>query len=345
MTAMMMRGRRVAGLTLVLIAMLGRSPLARAAGCDVDVPRGGDIGAAIAALPDDGHDMTICLAAGEYRLRAFVPVTRDGVTLRGAGPRTVLRMQDGVAQPLIVVGDWRTEQPAQPVRDVTIEKMKLIGGSADHEFMPEHPYLSNSGIVVRRGENIALRDLELDACRSACILTERETRGVTIERDKVVGAIWDGVSFNRSAQITLRDNEIRGNTAAGITAEHLEDSTISGNRISGNGSHGIYLSDSLRNRVADNRIEDNRHAGVFLTCAVRFRDPDPVLCWDNSLSQANVFENNRFTRNEHGYDVGADRAANCKLPQWQPNLWRNNRSDAPNRDPQPDLFGICTRPG
>ncbi|WP_051362330.1 right-handed parallel beta-helix repeat-containing protein [Solimonas soli] len=336
--------KRATGITaLLLLALWGVRP-AHAA-CDVTVPRGGDIAAAIAALPDDGHARTVCLGAGDYLLRRFVPILRDGVHLRGSGAATVLRMQDGVAQPLIVIGDWRDEAPAQPVRDVSIEHLKLVGARADHEFMPEHPYLSNSAIVVRRGENIALQDLELDACRSACILTERDTRGVRIERNRILGAVWDGVSFNRSAQVTVRDNEIRGNSAAGITAEHLEDSEIRGNTIAGNGSHGLYLSDSLRNRVVANRIENNRHAAVFLTCAVRFRDPQPVLCWDNSMSQGNVFEDNRLARNEHGYDIGADRAANCKLPQWQPNVWRDNRSDAPNRDPRPEQFGLCTRAG
>ncbi|MGH8445232.1 MAG: right-handed parallel beta-helix repeat-containing protein [Solimonas sp.] len=325
---------------LVLAALL--APRAHAT-CDASVPRGGDIQQAIDALPAGGAK-TVCLAAGEYRLQQLVAIRRDGLSLRGAGSRTVLRMQDGIAQPLLVVGDYLDEVPAQPIRDVTIERMKLIGATAEHEFMPEHPYLSNSGIVVRNGERIVLRDLELSNCRSACILTERDSHDVTITGSKIVAAVWDGVSFNRSHGIRLIGNEIRGNTAAGITTEHLEDSEIRDNSIANNGSHGIYLSDSARNRFIGNRVENNRNAGVFLTCAVRFRDPGPVLCWDNSISQGNTFEGNRFAHNQFGYDVGADNAANCARPEWQPNIWRDNRSDTPNRDPQPEKFGICTRP-
>lgn len=341
MTSMMRCTLR--GLAALLLLAGAFAAVPAHAACDARPRPGDDLQQALDALPADGAAKTVCLAAGEYRLHGLVAIRRDAVTLRGAGARTVLRMQDGVAQPLLVVGEPAEEVPARAIRDVTIEQMRLIGAPAPQEFMPEHPYLSNSGVVVRRGERVTLRRLELDRCRSACILTERDTRDVTIEDSRVIGAVWDGVSFNRTAGVKMIGNEVRGNVAAGITAEHLEDSEIRDNTIAANGSHGVYLSDSLRNRFEGNRFERNRHAGVFLTCAVRFRDPGPVLCWDNSMSQANVFEDNRFERNQYGYDVGADRAANCALPQWQPNLWRGNRSDTPNRDPQPGQLGRCTR--
>lgn len=335
-----MRGLRRYAAGVLLCAM---SPGAFAA-CTTRLAAGAGLQQAFNALPADGKPATLCLAAGEYRLQRLVAIRRDHLLLRGAGDATMLRMQDGVAQSLlvVVVGDELNEQPARTVRDVSIEKLRLVGAAAEHEFMPERPWLSNSGIIVRGGENIRLRALSLSACRSACILTERGSRQVTIDNNRVSGAVWDGVSFNRSAGIRLGNNDIRGNVAAGITAEHLEDSEIRGNIVSGNGSVGIYLSDSLRNRFVGNTVSDNLKAAIFLTCAVRFRKPQPVQCWDNSMSQGNVFERNELTLNPYGYTVGADDAANCAKPQWQANIWRDNRSDAPNLDPQPERFGRRT---
>jgi parallel beta-helix repeat protein len=314
------------------------------AACTARIKPGADLQQAIDALPANGRPGVLCLAAGEYPLHRHVVIHRDHVVLRGAGARTVLRLQAGVAEPMVVIGDAQNEWPDRVISDVTVENMTLIGAAADHEFMPGRAWLSNSNIVVRRGEHITLRKLTLTTCRSACVLTERDTRDVMIANNHISGAVWDGVSFNRSSQIHLIDNDIGGNTAAGMTTEHLEDSEIRGNTIHDNGSHGIYLADSLRNHFSDNTIHDNGYAGVFLTCSVRFHEPQPVLCWDNSMSQGNRFTDNRFLRNRYGYAAGPDPAADCAKPEWQPNVWTRNDSDAPNLDPQAERFGICTRP-
>ncbi|SEQ53732.1 parallel beta-helix repeat (two copies) [Solimonas aquatica] len=326
----------------LLSALLLLAPAASAASCTLKLKPGAALQAAVDRLPAD-KPATVCLAAGEYPLAHALEIRRGGLTLRGAGARSVLRLREGTREPVIVIGDAHNEVPAQAIREVRMEALRVIGADSDGEFTADRPWLSNSAIVVRRGENIVLRKLEVSSCRSACILTERDTRGVRIEDSEISGSVWDGLSFNRSAQILVRGNQIHGNRAAGITVEHLEDSRIEDNRIEANGSHGIYLSDAWRNRFSGNRFIGNRNAGVFLTCSVRYHEPAPVLCWDNSMSQGNVFEHNRFQHNEHGYDVGADDAANCSKPEFLGNIWRDNDSDAPNRDPQPQRFGLCTR--
>lgn len=327
----------------LVLALLLPAP-AFALGCDATLKPGADLQAAIDRLPGNGKPVTLCLKAGEYRLQKLIAIERDSLTLRGAGSKTVLKMADGVAQPVLVIGDYRNQQPQREIRGVRIEKLAIVGAAAAQEFMPELPYLSNSGIVVRRGRDIRLSELQLRQCRSACILSEHDSRELTIAGNDISGAVWDGVSFNRSAQITLSGNTIHGNVAAGITTEHLEDSQIRDNRIEANGSHGVYLSDSLHNRFENNRFTGNRQAGIFITCSVRHHDPAAVLCWDNSMSQGNVFERNRFERNPYSYAVGADDAANCRDPGWQPNFWRDNHADSPSLDPQPERFGLCMRP-
>lgn len=310
--------------------------------CTVRVVPGDDLQAAIDALPDDGRPASVCLAAGEYALDRLLAIRRDGLRLRGEGHATVLRMADGVQQPLIVVGDHERREPRRTIRDVAIEDLQLIGAEAEHEFMPELPYLSNSAVVVRGGERIRLAGLKASRCRSACLLTEHGSREVTIEDNDVSAAAWDGVSFNSSSHIRLIDNDIHGNVAAGITAEDLEDSEIRDNRIERNGSHGVYLSDSARNRFVDNTFADNRDTGVFLACAVRRHDA-PVHCWDHSMSHDNLFEHNRFQDNPYAYRIGVDDRAPCAGPGWRPNLWRGNQADASGQDPRADLYGDCVR--
>jgi parallel beta-helix repeat protein len=292
-----------------------------------------------------GKPATLCLGAGEFRLPGFVSISRDGVSLRGEGSSTVLRLDEGVQSPVIVIGDYRHQIPARVVSNVTVERLRIVGGGeGGSEFHPAYPYLTNSAVVVRSGQNIDLRGLDVGACRSACLLTEYDSREVTIEGNAISASTWDGISLNRTSRTRLLGNSIRGNRAAGITTEHLEDSVIEGNTISDNRSHGVYLADSYRNWFGGNQFSGNTNAGVFLTCAVRYRDPGPTRCWDDSMSQANTFEANEFLGNRLGYIVAADAAANCKKSGTVPNVSSGDRfvQNAPVEQ-NPATQGQCLR--
>lgn len=327
-------------LLLAATASVHASP-GRADACTAHAAPGDDLQHAIDRMPAE-RPATLCLAKGEYPLRRLLSIRRDGFTLRGAGHGTVLRMADGVQQPLLVIGDHLHEVPATRIRAVAIADLQLVGGHAEHEFMPEHPYLSNSAVVVRAGDRIRLSGLKASRCRSACLLSERDSRDLVFEYNDVSGADWDGVSFNRSARVKLLGNHIHDNAAAGITTEHLEDSEIRGNRLERNGSQGIYLADARRNRVVDNRFAGNRSAGVLLACSIRYRTPE-VLCWDDSMSQDNLFERNVFDGSPYTYTIGADRAANCRGADFKPNRWRGNQADASGFNPPPDAYGNCVQ--
>lgn len=309
--------------------------------CTAQAAPGEDLQQAIDRLPSGGP-ATLCLAKGEYPLKRLLWIHRDGLTLRGAGHDTVLRMADDVQQPLLVIGDYLHAVPTTRIRDVAIADLQLVGGRAEHEFMPEHPYLSNSAVVIRAGERIRLSGLKASRCRSACLLSERDSHDLLIERNDVSGADWDGVSFNSTRQLRLIDNLIHDNAAAGITTEELNDSEIRGNRLERNGSQGIYLSNARRNRFVDNQFDHNAAAGVLLACSIRYRTPQ-VLCWDDSMSQDNLFEHNRFRGNPYTYTIGADRAANCTAPGFKPNRWRDNPAHASGFDPPVEEYGACVR--
>lgn len=311
--------------------------------CSEWVAPGQDLQQAIDTLRSDAHPAVLCLNKGEYRVDKLLHIGRDGVHIRGSGARTVIRLNKDVQQPLIVIGDYQNQQPAKQIGDVVIERMHLIGTTnVEHEFMPERPYLSNSVVVLRAAHNVSLLDLKVSQCRSACLLSEYDSHRLNIERNDVSGATWDGVSFNRSTHVRLVNNVIHDNVAAGITTEHLEDSEIRGNRLERNGSQGLYLADARRNVFKHNQFISNKKSGVLLTCSIRYRTPK-VLCWDNSMSQANVFEYNIFQKSPYIYTIGVDHAANCKGSDFEPNMWRNNKADTSGFNPPPDVYGTCVQ--
>lgn len=324
---------------------------ARAAEREVHAPCTARVGpqdnlqGALNDLPQDGQPAVLCLSAGDYQLQGLISVLRDNTTLRGAGPRTVLHMRDQVQQPLLVVGDYVNQVPDRTISNVTISDMTLVGGQAEKEFMPERPYLSNSAVVVRKGFNVRLTRLKASNCRSACLLTEQHSDGITIDNNEVFRAIWDGVSFNSTSNVVMFDNHVHDNVAAGITAEHITDSEIRNNILANNGSQGAYLSDSSRNLFTGNTFTNNHGAGLFLTCAIRFRNGDgSTQCWDNSMSQDNVFEKNHFDKDPFTYTIGVDKAANCTSATFKPNIWKaSNQATASGVDIDPQRYGYCVR--
>jgi hypothetical protein len=331
----------VGRLLCLLLPLLVGGGAARAGGeCSVRLVPGDDVQAAIDRVaPSRG---TVCLGAGEFRLRRFLSIAADGVALRGEGPATVLRLDDGVQSAVVVVGDHRARVPARPVEDVAIERLRIVGGGpGGDESSSEFPYLTNSAVVIRTGHRIALRELDVSACRSACVLTERDTRDVVIEDSTIGPSVWDGIAFNRTRGARVVGNTIHDATAAGITAEHLEDALIERNLVRHNGSHGIYLADSYNNEVRDDGFEDDVDAGVFLTCSVRDRDPGRVRCWDGSMSQGNTFEHNAFVRNRRAYVVAADAAASCRAPGFVHNVSRGDDFGGAAVDQDVARFGVC----
>jgi parallel beta-helix repeat protein len=335
---------RRAAATLTLALAVG-STVARAAAappCTVTLPAGADVQRAVDRLPADGRAVTVCLGPGTFRLRRFLALRRDRLTVRGAGRATVLRLADGAGTPVVVIGDHARRVPRRPVSGVALEDLRITGGGArGREHCRALPYLTNSAVVVRAVRRVALRRLAVTRCRSACILTEHDSRHVTIEDADVGDAMWDGISLNRTAKARITGNRIHDNHAAGITIEHLEDSLIADNVVVRNRTHGIYLSDAYGNRIRGNRLEDNVLSGIYVTCAVRDRQP-PVLCWPDSMSAGNAFEANRFAGNRVAFMVGADRAANCTRPGFVANRSRGDVvTGGPREDANPPGYGAC----
>lgn len=285
----------------------------------------------------------LCLAAGDYPLNGYLSIRRDGFTLRGSGTSSQLRLEHGIESPVLVIGDDLQRQPTATIRHLTVEDLAIIGGGhGGSEYHPARPWLTNSGVVVRAGQHIQLRRLDVAHCRSAGILTEYHSRDVLIADSQVRHSAWDGISLNRAGATRITGNTLSHNVAAGLTTEYLEDSEVSGNLFADNGSHGIYLADAYHNRVSDNRFERNRGAGVYLTCSIRTRNP--TLCWDHSMSRGNRLEHNVYTANGYGYLLGVDSAANCSQPGFEPNLsfgevFRGN----PNSEPDWSRYGYCLR--
>jgi hypothetical protein len=332
-----MRKMFIVGMGLISLFI---SQQALAETCHVTLGPEDSIQAAIDHLPKDGSQQNICLTAGTFELTQMLHINRDNVQLKGQGNNTVLKTPQDAAYPTLVIGQYDKPAPDHAIVNITIADLEIIGSDTDQEFMPSLPYLSISGIVVRRGKHINLVGLNVRRCRSACLLTEQFSKDILIERSRVAKARWDGVSFNSTSQVIMRDNVIVDNMAAGITAENLEDSLLMNNRIEHNGSHGAYLSNSHRNMVIENKFNHNKLSGIFLACAIRFREP--LRCWDNSMSGDNIFKFNTFTGNEYGYSVGADAAANCTKSDFRPNIWEDNQADTTNLDPPKQYYGACT---
>ncbi|MFC1713066.1 putative Ig domain-containing protein [Candidatus Poribacteria bacterium] len=87
---------------------------------------------------------------------------------------------------------------------------------------------------------------------------------LTIIRNIITGAQYDGIEIAGNSAPRIIDNEITDNTRAGIYSHSGSHGVISGNAISGNGLHGIALLADAYPQIIHNTIANNDGAGIWV---------------------------------------------------------------------------------
>src|SRR5581483_6154750 len=89
-----------------------------------------DGGGARSRAPLDGRGTAAVAAMHRGGLRRPGPAAgdRDRLTLRGAGPATVLRLEEGSESPVVVIGDVAHATPPRVTANVTVEHLRIVGG-------------------------------------------------------------------------------------------------------------------------------------------------------------------------------------------------------------------------
>ena len=185
---------------------------------------------------DSTASRTVRLGPGTYHIQHGIIVT-NGLTLRGAGAATVLRLDDNAPTMASVAGIVRLKDDtkrgsAKRVHNVTLEDFVVDGNRANQAVgVDEKKY----GFYAE-GESLVFRRLVARNC---------------------AGYGFDPHSFADTVGTTLaliEDCEAHGNAADGFTLDHVERSTFRRNHAHDNDRHGINLTGG----TADVALSDSR---------------------------------------------------------------------------------------
>lgn len=254
------------------------------------VAEGRDLAAianALEALPPEGG--TVYLPEGVYLLKGPVVLDRDNLSLKGAGPRTVLLTMDGSDCPVIIMGS--TETPVHRItRNLTVSDMTLDGnrmlqkeecwtGKCDEGG---RSYIRNNCLTVRGVEDSRIARIKATRGRSGGLVTEKGCRRLIIEDLEAWDNHFDGLACYETEESVFTGLHLHHNQFAAISLDiHFHKNAIVNSLLEHNGHQGIFMRESSSNVFQNLVIRYNGAQGVFVA---QVDNDASKACRDNVFS-------------------------------------------------------------
>ncbi|MDB6070636.1 MAG: Pectate lyase superfamily protein [Verrucomicrobiales bacterium] len=235
-------------------------------------------------LPPEGG--TVFLPEGIYLLKAPVVLDRDNVTLRGAGPGTILRTMDGCDCPVIVMGS--TETPVRRItKNLTVSDLTLDGnrmmqkeecwtGKCDTGGLA---YIRNNCLTVRGVHDSRIARVTATRGRSGGLVTEKGCRRLVVEDFTAFDNHFDGLACYETEESVFTGLFLHHNQFAAVSLDiRFHRNAIVNSLMEHNGHQGIFMRDSNENVFQNLTIRYNGAQGVFMA---QVDDDASKSCRDN----------------------------------------------------------------
>ena len=243
--------------------------------------------AAVNSLPEEGG--TVFLPEGTYLLNGPVVLDRDHITLKGAGPKTVLRTMDGTDCPVVVMGS--TETPVHrrtahlTVSDMTLDGNRMLqkrecwSGECDTGGLT---FIRNNCLTVRGVEDSRISRIRATKGRSGGLVMEKICRRVLVENLEAWDNHFDGLACYETEESVFTGLHLHHNQFAAISLDiHFHRNAIVNSVLEHNGHQGIFMRESNANVFQNLLIQHNGAQGVFVA---QVDDDASKSCRDNIFS-------------------------------------------------------------
>lgn len=246
---------------------------------------------------DSASNWTVLLEPGTYHVQRGIVVTSN-VTLRGSGPRTVIRLDDNAPSMRSTAGIVRLKDDtrsgtAKRVQHVTLEDF-VVDGNRSHQapgtdekkfgFYAEGDFVTLRRLVARDCAGYGFDPhAHLDSIPSTNVLIEdceaygNEADGFVL--DNVRNSTFqrnyahdnDRHGFNlvtTTTGVVLSDNRALRNGATGLMAQNgAHDVVIQSCELAENALQGMFLRDADGCSLIGNTFRANRRSGLLLRLA------------------------------------------------------------------------------
>lgn len=231
---------------------------------------GAGINRALARCGKDGGE--VVLGPGTYGCSAPIVIRTSGVTLRGAGPATKIRLMANANCPVVIVGDEANE-PRREVRRICVADLAIDGNRTQQRSecwngqcdTGESTAIRNSGLVVRRAKDVLVLRVSADNCRSGGLVTEKHCRRVAVRVFSAGRNEFDGLACYETEDSAFTGLYLHDNKSAGISTDlGFDHNVISDSRLVRNGTHGVFMRHSNDNRFQSLLISGSGRDGIFV---------------------------------------------------------------------------------
>jgi hypothetical protein len=259
--------------SLLFIVLLGLTFLAPFASFAAEVevfPAGGGEGIQL-ALDKASVGGEVVLDQGTYLVNYPIFLRQDKQTLRGAGPRTILRLADNANCPVVVLGA-PLEVTNSLRRGLHLSNL-LVDGNRKHQQredwrrIPDGSWMENNGVVVWKVEDAAIDHTTCCRGRSGGLVSTAGTRRLTVQDYTAYDNQFDGLACYDTQGSHFSQLNLHDNLAAGISLDlNFVSNIVDGAALTGNGL-GIFMRQSRDNVFDGAIIRHCKHDGVFMAQA------------------------------------------------------------------------------
>jgi hypothetical protein len=231
---------------------------------------GAGINRAIGQCGKEGGE--VVLAPGTYPIASPIVIRTSGVTLRGAGPATKLRLMANASCPVLIVGD-EANNPRREVRRICVADLAIDGNRTQqrgecwggHCDTGESTAIRSSGLVIRRAKDILVLRVSADNCRSGGLVTEKHCRRLTVRDFSAARNEFDGLACYETEDSLFTGLHLHDNKSAGISTDlSFDHNIISDSRLVKNGTHGVFMRHSSHNHFQNILVSSSGRDGLFV---------------------------------------------------------------------------------
>lgn len=228
------------------------------------------IQAALDSLPKGGG--TVALRPGVYIMDSPVSLNRDNLTLRGAGPATVLRLADKANCPLVVMGTLENV-PSRMVSRLRVCDMALDGNRTNQEVEcwatsgRDGSEIRNNCLTVRGVTDSSIERVECYRARSGGLVTEKNVWRLTVTDLTAWDNFYDGVAAYATEESVFTRMILRDNPGAGLSLDHKFNRNVVSDTVMAANGCGIFMRDSRENVFQGLLIRGSKEHGIFMAQA------------------------------------------------------------------------------
>jgi len=243
------------------------------------------INTAINAIVTYGGE--IMLLEGTYTIDGPIQL-KDGITLSGMGPNTIIKLKDGFNSNISMVTHYTQAAPGN--KNMTIKDLTINGNEANQTSGTTNGiYFVNctdttTRIIVRNCYLLDFRSgvgVYVDTSKSVivdkCVVKGADVAGVYGSTstfsvvNNTINNSTDGIYLSGCSDCVVANNDIFSNTSDGL---HFVSTTVrtavTGCTLYNNGESGLRINGSTYNNVVGNVFRNNTGAGALIESASNY---------------------------------------------------------------------------